>query len=135
MGNFITSIPDLEGYHDCENENLATDVLVPILTNSLNYDRAVGFFSSSSLIETATGLSEIYRKGGHIRMIMSPRLTKEDIDAIKAGYDEREIVEKSMLRDFSDIDDEVCKNRLSFLSHLISNGILDVKIAVFKDDE
>ena len=27
------------------------------------------------------------------------------LDAIKAGYDEREIVEKSMLRDFSYIDD------------------------------
>lgn len=132
---FKEKFASLEGYHDCENENLAFDLLVPVLNSSLNYDRAVGFFSSSSLIETATGLAEIYRKGGHIRMIMSPKLTKEDADAIQKGYDEREVIEKVLLRDFIDYDNNVCRNRLDFLSHLISNGTLDIKIAVFKDDE
>lgn len=135
MGNYINLLPNLEGYHDCEKENLAYDILVPILSASKYYDRAVGFFSSSSLIETATGLTEIYKMGGHIRMIMSPRLTKEDAEAIKSGYEEREIVEKALLRDFKDYDDDICKDRLGFLSYLISNGVLDIKIAVFKDDE
>lgn len=133
--DFIDSLSLNEGYHDCEVENLADDIVVPILKCAKNYDRAVGFFSSSSLIETATGLSEIYKKGGHIRMIMSPRLTPEDAEAIKNGYDERKIVENALVRDFTDVTDEICKDRLSFLSHLISQGILDIKIAVFRDDE
>lgn len=135
MSNFLISLTNLDGYHDCENENLASNVLIPILSESLNYDRAVGFFSSSSLIETATGLGEIYKRGGHIRLIMSPRITEEDADAIKKGYDERNVVEKALLRDFKDYDDLICKDRLNFLSNLISQGVLDIKIAVFKDNE
>ena len=68
------------GYHDSEDENLANDVLIPILKNSLNYDRAVGF-SSSSLVETASGLSEYIEKGGHIGGV-SP-FNKEDSQAIR----------------------------------------------------
>ena len=56
------------------------------------YDRAVGFFSSSSLVHIAEGLLPFVNNGGTMRLVASPILNKEDVEAIKQGYEKRESV-------------------------------------------
>lgn len=100
----------------------------PALKNAVLYQRAVGFFSSSSLSAIADGIEGLILNGGRIQLVASPKLSEEDIQAIKEGYEEREIIERALSREIN-TDDEKNKDRLSYLSRLIADGYLDVKIA------
>ncbi len=54
------------------------------------YKRAVGFFSSSALIEISRGgITGLMENNGRIMLIASPILQQEDIEAIAKGYEER----------------------------------------------
>lgn len=66
------------------------DFYIPVLSRAVKYKRAVGFFSSTALIQIAKGISEMVVNGGHIQLIASPRLSEEDILAIQKGYESRE---------------------------------------------
>lgn len=106
----------------------------PILNTSILYERAVGFFSSYALIELSKGISGLIRNGGKIRFIVSPILSNEDIDAISKGYDEREIVQDALLREFHEPEDESDSERLNWLAHLISIGCMEIKVAFTPDN-
>ena len=59
--------------------NVIGDFYIPVLSHAVKYQRAVGFFSSTALIQIARGISELVSNGGKIQLIVSPRLSKEDI--------------------------------------------------------
>ena len=103
------------------------------LKNACLYQRAVGFFSSSSLSSIADGIEGLVSNGGKIQLVASPKLSSEDIQAIKDGYEEREIIERALCREIQ-INDEEHSDRLSFLSKLIADGYMDIKIAFLSKD-
>ena len=109
-------------------DNVPKDFYESALKNANLYQRAVGFFSSSSLAAISPGIEGLILNGGNIQLIASPKLSNEDIQAIKQGYEEREIIEKALAREI-DINDEDNRKSLSYLSRLIADGILDIKIA------
>jgi hypothetical protein len=103
---------------------------------STRFDRAVGFFTSSSLSVAAKGLSRLIRNGGSMRLIASPSLTAEDAAAIQEGYRNREtIIARALIRELDDqrLADEVTKKRLACLAWLIEQKRLDIKIALVED--
>lgn len=118
------------------NDNVVQSFFLPVLENAISYKRAVGFFSSSSLVEVSKGISAIAQKGGRIQIVASPYLSEEDVEAIKAGYDRRyEIIEAALIRDLSDEHyDYYSMERLNLLANLIADGVLDVKIAIREDE-
>lgn len=127
-------------YRSSDTENIAKSFIEKVLNQSVKYKRAVGFFSSSSLIYTSRGLAKIAEnyKGGEpvIQYIVSPRLTKEDVEAIKKGYKTREkVVEEAIDRDFVDVQDSFEKERLNMISNLISSGAMDIKIAITNEND
>lgn len=109
-------------------DDVPKDFYEPALKNAMLYQRAVGFFSSSSLVAISPGIEGLISNGGNIQLVASPKLSDEDIQAIKQGYEEREIIERALEREF-DIDDEDNRESLSYLSKLIADGVLDIKIA------
>lgn len=112
-------------------DNVAHDFYYPILKNAINYDRAVGFFSSTALVAIAEGLLSFVKRGGKMRLIASPKLSKEDIEAIEKGYEEREkIIQNAAIRELLDPDNYTEKNRLNLLAKLIADNRLDIKLAV-----
>lgn len=115
--------------------NIINEFFTPVLNEAIEYKRAVGFFSSSALYELAEGISGLVNNGGRIKIIASPRLTAEDVLAIKQGYDLREIIENRIVEDFEAPKSNRKKNQLNLLAHLIANGNLDIKIAFMNEDE
>ncbi len=110
-------------------DDIATAFYVPTLKEAICYKRAVGFFSSSILSMITDGLYELYKNGGHIQILASPRLSEEDIEAIKLGYTNRKAVIKSaLLRELKDYDDFKTRDRLNLLACLIAERCLDFKI-------
>ncbi|MFZ7101547.1 MAG: DEAD/DEAH box helicase family protein [Peptococcaceae bacterium] len=116
--------------------NVAKDFYVPLLRESILYQRAVGFFSSSALVEISKGLIGLVRNGGKIQIVASPCLTQEDIDAISKGYELREkIIERALLRNLYEAETSYQKSKLNLLSQLIADGILDIKIALLQNQK
>lgn len=116
-------------------DNVARDFYIPLLSRAVSYKRAVGFFSSSSLVEISKGISGLVKNGGRIQLVASPYLSSDDIVAIKKGYEMREnIIKAAVLREMRDAADELERDRLNLLANLVADGILDIKIA-FTEDE
>lgn len=122
------SLEILRSYKTNKND-VVREFYLPILKESVLYKRAVGFFSSTALIELSKGISGLIKNGGKIKFIVSPLLSAEDIDAIQKGYDEKEIIKNSLLREFKEPQNDSEAERLNWLAYLISNGHLDIKVA------
>jgi len=116
------------------NDDIVKTFYIPILSRSKSYKRAVGFFSSTALVKMTPGLEQLVENGGKIQLIASPRLSKEDIFAIKEGYERRKVVEKVVLNSLKKPQDKFEEERLNLLANLISDGYLDIKIAYIKNN-
>lgn len=111
-------------------DNVVQDFYLPLLGVAKNYYRAVGFFSSTALAEISKGVCDLAKNGGHIYLVASPHLSDEDIAAIKSGYDQREIIKASLIKELSDEEiDCYSMDRLNLLAHLIANGVMEIQIA------
>ena len=101
-------------------DNVVQEFYIPLLEQAKVYKRAVGFFSSSSLVEITKGIATMASNGGKIQIVASPYLSDEDIEAIQKGYAERNSIIEV---------DYYSMQRLNLLACLIADGILDIRIA------
>lgn len=117
-------------------DSVAKDFYIPLLIQAVKYQRAVGFFSSSCLVEISKGISELAKNGGKIQLVASPYLSDEDIEAIKSGYAMRDqVVKEAIRRKMTEGKTPFEKARLNLLANLISDNILDIKIAFTEDSD
>ena len=117
-------------------DSVANDFYIPLLSQAVKYQRAVGFFSSSSLVEISKGISELAKNGGKIQLVASPYLSDEDVEAIKSGYAMRDqVVKEAIRREMTEGKTPFEKARLNLLANLISDNILDIKIAFTEDSD
>ena len=116
-------------------DNVVQDFYIPLLNEAVFYRRAVGFFSSSSLVEISKGIASLAKRGGKIQIVASPYLSDDDVEAIRKGYEDRDkIIEKALLNQLSDETlDYYSMERLNLLATLIAEGILDIRIAYTED--
>src|SRR5438067_504875 len=80
---------------DTSEHDLTNEFFIPLLSNSLRYDRGVGFFSSGWLRINCEGMVSFANNGGRARWVTSPILDKDDWEALQAGDAARN---NSMLR-------------------------------------
>lgn len=117
-------------------DSVAKDFYIPLLIQAVKYQRAVGFFSSSCLVEISKGISELAKNGGKIQLVASPYLSDEDIEAIKSGHAMRDqVVKEAIRREMTEGKTPFEKARLNLLANLISDNILDIKIAFTEDSD
>ena len=115
--------------------HIADEFLIPALNEAIVYDRAVGFFSSSILSSIAAGIDGLARNNGKIRLIASPFLSDDDIEAMKKGYENRnDIIRRSLLDDLFEPRNYFEQENLNLLANLISDGFLDIKIAFMENN-
>ena len=87
-----------------DNNNMVKDFYNPVLSEATLYKRAVGYFTISSLINAAQGLSNLIENGGNVQIIASPKLSKEDIDTIELGYKMKEdVILDALIREFNNV--------------------------------
>lgn len=120
-----------------EYRNLSQDIIeeffIPVLSNSIIYQRAVGFFSSSALIELSKGITHLVKNGGKIQVVASPRLSEEDIAAINMGLIlKEELIFNKLQSELFEPKNIYEEKRLNFICNLIAYGVLEIKIAIMK---
>jgi superfamily II DNA or RNA helicase/HKD family nuclease len=119
--------------YSSEEDSLLQDFYIPVLSKAVKYDRAVGYFSSSMLVYAMQGLSDFVKKGGRMRLIIGDELDEQEYDAVKSGYALREVLERFENKTKSILEedlDHLAQYRLRLLSLLISNGHLEIKLAL-----
>lgn len=116
-----------------DRDNLIQDFYLPCLEKSTVYSRAVGYFSSTAMVAVARGLTGLIRAGGKMRLIASPYLSVEDAEAIQKGIEQREkVIANSISQELEQEFNTVAKDRLACLAWLLSQGVLEIKLAVPK---
>jgi superfamily II DNA or RNA helicase len=109
--------------------DVTKEFYIPLLSNAIEYKRAVGFFSSTVLSQIASGVASLANNGGKIQVVASLYLSDEDVEAIKKGYECRAIVHQAVLREMREAKTPFEEERLNLLANLIADDILDIKIA------
>jgi len=114
-----------------DTDNLVDDFYVPCMKNSVLYQRAVGYFTSSSLNQAAQGVAHLLSCNGKIELVCSPVLDESDLKAIREGVKDKEsiIIENAEMH-FKNIHYQIVKDRLNALSWMISEGLLVIKLAI-----
>jgi superfamily II DNA or RNA helicase len=122
----------IQDHYRSDRNDLIQDFYVPCLSQTTFYCRAVGYFSSTSIVAVAQGLAALIEAGGKMCLVASPCLSPEDIKAIKKGLRQREeVITSAIIKEF----ETVSQDRLSCLSWLLSKGVLDIKLAVANNFE
>ena len=122
----------LEISYISSGEDAFSTILNPLLSCTKVYKRSVGFFSSSALNFIGDGLIEMARKGGRIYIATSPKLSDDDILAIKSGYDAREIVYDRFVSEVRSTLPEITDENAKMLFMLVKERIVDIKIVLRK---
>lgn len=124
----FTDLCLLKHYKTYKN-NIVKEFYTPVLQEAVLYQRSVGFFSSTALIELTKGIAGIVKNGGKIQFIVSPYLSQEDVNAIQKGYEKKKVIEQALLREFKEPENYFQEERLNLLAHLIEDGHLEIKVA------
>lgn len=116
-------------YYKTYKNDIIKEFYTPVLAQAVLYQRAVGFFSSTALIDLTKGFSGMIKNGGRIQFIVSPLLSQEDIDAINKEYEKKKIIGQALMREFREPENYFQEERLNWLSYLIEEGFLEIKVA------
>ncbi len=130
------SFRDLELKHSytSEKDNILENFYVPVLKEAIDYKRITGYFSSSSFLTAATGLSDFIRNHGHLQFILNVVLSEGDYEQIERGTrSPEEIIESNLICDLTTLEDEFKRNHIRLLGWLIAYGYLEVKIGYIKE--
>jgi len=120
--------------YSSDSDDILYDFYIPSLKESIEYDRLAGFFSSKSLAIAARGILGLIEKGGTMRLIISPKLDKRDLEIIIDSYKKPEkYIEEKMLQELERLEDKFTRDHVYALGWMIANKKLEIKVAVACD--
>lgn len=135
------SIRDLSiqaSYETLCDDDPVSSFYIPVLSESVAYDRIAGFFSSASLALAARGIAGLIANGGKMRLLVSPNLSEADIDSIRHSDQVDAFIEdrmSSLLSDPAALADEIERDHIKALGWMLSLGMLELRVAVILDEQ
>ncbi|MFF3060178.1 DEAD/DEAH box helicase family protein [Streptomyces sp. NPDC057909] len=121
---------NLRSEYRSDRGDVVGEFYVPALEAAGRYDRAVGYFTASTLAVLGRGIDDFIQRGGTMRIVASPYLQAEDIAEVEAGYALRSVLERAALRDLERAaEDPRAARSLGKLGTLVAEGRLDIKLA------
>ena len=117
---------------ETSSSDLIADFFTPLLSNSVKYDRGVGFFSSGWLRIAAKGMAEFAENGGHARWVTSPILDEDDWKALETGDAARTnaLLYEVLERNIDNLITSLERDTLSAFAWLVADEVLDFKLAL-----
>lgn len=126
---------NLKASYNSSRDDLIQDFYNPVLSEAVKYFRTTGFFNSKSLVLAAKGLKNFIKNNGKMKLLCGTQLSKEDLDTIVNAEEIANKLSDDFLEELSNIQDEIELNHLKLLAWLISNGFLEIKIGIVKNEE
>jgi superfamily II DNA or RNA helicase len=124
----------LQRHYDSDSTDVLLEFYRPLLSESRRYDRAVGYFSSSTFRSCAVELASFITNGGEIRLVIGCLTQSADVEALR--FDKKELEERERLEIRREIElyliqleGEDPKAAQTF-SKMVQSGVVKVKFAV-----
>lgn len=122
-----------KGVYKSDQDDILRDFYFPALSVAKRYDRAVGYFSASTLSEAAQALTAFIQGEGKIRLIVGAFTAAEDIAAVSEGLRLREVSQRlgeDLVASLGEVDDELFEHRFQALAWLVAHERLEIRIAL-----
>lgn len=117
-------------YRSLGEEQLNRDFVIPVLNHTKLYKRGTAFFSSFSLGSVLNGVEALYLNGGHMQLVVSPQLSKEDIDVIKKASDKIKAFGGYVKDKIDSVLFELSDNYFELFYNLLVSGTIEIKFAL-----
>jgi len=121
---------DLELHHvyDSAEYDLVKDLITPLLSESCEYWRGVGFFTSAWLVKLVSN-------GGIARIVTSPLMQKADWETLQMGdRAKRDSIMRDMLRKHvADLVGALSTDTLNALAWMVADNVLEFRFAIPRD--
>lgn len=113
-------------------EDVVQDFYVPVLSESVQYDRSVGYFSSNILVSYIEGLEKFIQNGGRMRLLISPFVSLDDGQALIDSLNPEESVSGQLADLFSSYRLNGNKSNIAaqILIQLIREKYLEIRVVV-----
>jgi superfamily II DNA or RNA helicase len=124
---------DFKGVYKSDQDDILRSFYFPALAAADRYDRAVGYFSASSLSEAAQALTVFIKGDGKIRLIVGAFTAQSDIDAVREGLRLKEVSERigaELVAAITGVDDELFQHRFKALAWLTAHDRLEIRVAL-----
>lgn len=134
-GWFMLSQLNIKRCYRTKRDDITNRLLIPALSNGIQYDRGTGYFSIDALIELSSGIIAYIKNGGVIRIVTSVDLDMRDMEIIKNGIDYgRQVATDHILKIIEDsiVSDDGFVS-LDLITNLIAANKLQIKIAFLPD--
>lgn len=123
----------LEQFYLGKGERILHSFLLPLLEDSIRYDRITGYFTVDSLLAIANGIERIYENQGKMRVIIGVHSFPLELveTSVKREFLESQIDElrKELKGHLFNIKSALEKKRLVMLAWMMEDGLLEVKAA------
>lgn len=120
---------ELHSTYSTYDNNIYEEFYIPVLSESVTYDRAAAYFSAKSLASYMKGIENALENNFRYRLIISNKISNEDFEEIRKGYELREILKQKYLNNLKEEITLEEKKNLSNLAYLLSIGVIDIKMA------
>lgn len=126
---------NLQPVYDSEHYDLISDLQVPLLQQSKDYLRGVGFFTSGWLKLAAQGMSALVTGNGTARIVLSPILDQADWEALKFGETAKNdaVLKEILSRNIDDLAKTLENDTRNALSWMVADGFLEFRFALPRD--
>ena len=115
-------------------DNIPEDFFNRVLPETKIYLRAAGYYSSNSLKTISEGLSKMIWEDGRMKLLISPHLSQDDVEAIRIGKTTPEVVIKNIfIEDRSKLQELMRNDNVNALSYLIATEKLEIKFVLSSD--
>ena len=123
---------ELQPVYDSECYDLIRDLQVPLLRQSMDYLRGVGFFTSGWLRIAAQGMAVFVQSGGSARIVVSPILDAADWEALKYGETAKtDIVLREVLtRNIENLAMTLENDTRNALAWMVADGFVEFRFAL-----
>ena len=113
------------------DQNLLKEFYTPALSSAVQYDRAVGYFSSQVLMMNLQGISSLIKNNGFMRLVIGHPLEEDEFLALKHGHELSRFFNDLSLKLIALIEEskENKLNKLELLSYLIGAKKIEIKYA------
>lgn len=112
--------------YSTEDDNILADFYIPLISRSITYDRAVGYFSAGILNYIGVGLDSFITSNGKMRLIIGEPLSEEEYIAVLDG---EKIKLNQLQEQLASLLLERKNNSLKTLCYLVATGKLEIKFA------
>lgn len=129
----MINLPKIKVCLNTSEDDLVAELYSPCLRWAERFDRGVGYFTSGWIINNLCGLSDFASRGGKIRLITSPIVSNNDLDAIIAAENNKEafdLLEQTLSNNVQKLQAEMEKDIFNTFAWMIHDEIISIKFAI-----